>query len=61
MPQRALLLTVVVLASVVVGLVAGIIEYAGARKIITAVKYGGGACGAAMLIGLATATWLMSS
>ncbi|WP_028813058.1 hypothetical protein [Streptomyces flavidovirens] len=61
MPHRALLLAVVILASTVVGLVAGILEYASAGKVVTAVKYGGGACGAAVLIGLATATWLMSS
>ncbi|MFJ5087473.1 hypothetical protein [Streptomyces sp. NPDC088674] len=61
MSQRALLLMVVVLASVVVGLVAGILEFAGVGKVVTAVKYGGGACGVAMLIGLAAVTWLMSS
>lgn len=61
MADRALLLAVVVLASVVVGLVAGIVEYASAGRVSAAVKYGGGACGGAVLIGLATATWLMSS
>ncbi|MFI0979438.1 hypothetical protein ACH4SP_20870 [Streptomyces sp. NPDC021093] len=61
MSQRALLLVVVVLAAVVVGFMAGIIEFAGSKNVVTAVKYGGGACGAAVLIGLAAVTWLKSS
>ncbi|WP_353941167.1 hypothetical protein ABII15_05665 [Streptomyces sp. HUAS MG91] len=61
MQHRKLLLAVIVLVSVVVGLVAGILEYADAGQLIGAIKYGGGACGATMLIGLATVTWLRTS
>ncbi|GAA3391411.1 MULTISPECIES: hypothetical protein [Streptomyces] len=61
MSQRALLLVVVVLASVVVGLVAGILEFMGAGEVVTAIQNGGAACGATVLIGLAVVSWLRPS
>ncbi|MFE5030038.1 hypothetical protein ACFRAO_43835 [Streptomyces sp. NPDC056656] len=56
--KKLLILSVIVLASVVVGLVAGMVEYADAGRLPAAVKYGGGAFTGSVLLGLAMGTWL---
>ena len=61
MRHKKLLFALVVLAAVIVGLLAGIIEYADEGQMVGAVKYGGSAFGGAMVVGLMTVAWLKPS
>ncbi|MGX5188245.1 hypothetical protein ACWKT5_37510 [Streptomyces avermitilis] len=61
MQHKALLFALVVLASVIVGLLAGILQFADGGQVVGAVRSGGVAFGVAMGLGMATITWLKTS
>ncbi len=61
MLHKELLFTLVVLVSVIVGLLAGILEFAEGGRPLGAVKSGGVAFGVALGLGVATVTWMVTS
>ncbi|WP_055548662.1 hypothetical protein [Streptomyces sp. NBRC 110028] len=61
MQHKTLLFMLVVQASVIVGLLAGIIQFADEGQMVGAIKYGGVAFAGAMGLGISAVTWLKSS
>ncbi|MET9119848.1 hypothetical protein [Streptomyces sp. NPDC004528] len=61
MQYKALLFALVVLASVIVGLLAGIVQFADGGQVVDSVRSGGVAFGVSMGLGMATITWLKTS
>ncbi|WP_221354897.1 hypothetical protein [Streptomyces beigongshangae] len=61
MQYKALLFVLVVQASVIVGLLAGILQFAEVGQLVGAVRSGGAAFGGAMVLGMASITWLWTS
>ncbi|MFJ9647478.1 hypothetical protein [Streptomyces sp. NPDC101206] len=61
MRQKTLLFMLVVQASVIAGMLAGIIQFADGGQLMGAIKYGGVAFGGAMGLGLSAIAWLKPS
>ncbi|MFD3465696.1 hypothetical protein ACFWWM_04895 [Streptomyces sp. NPDC058682] len=59
--HRSLLFILVIQAAVIVGLLAGIIQFADGGQLMGAIKYGGVAFAGAMGLGISTVTWLRPS
>ncbi|MER5782826.1 hypothetical protein ABT104_14055 [Streptomyces mobaraensis] len=61
MQHKTLLFILVVQASMIVALVAGIVQFADGGQLMGAIKYGGVAFAGAMGLGISAITWLKQS
>ncbi|MER7109304.1 hypothetical protein [Streptomyces sp. NPDC000229] len=61
MQYRTLLFVLVVQGAVIVGMLAGIIQFADGGQLMGAIKYGGVAFAGAMGLGISAVTWLKPS
>lgn len=61
MQHRTLLFIMVVQTAMIIGLLAGIIQFADGGQLMGAIKYGGVAFAGAMGLGISAVTWLKAS
>ncbi|MER5962795.1 hypothetical protein [Streptomyces sp. NPDC002057] len=61
MQHRTLLFMTIVQTSMIIGLLAGIIQFADEGQLVGAIKYGGLGFGGAMGLGISAITWLKQS